>query len=132
MKGTFLLRASAPWRVARRLLILASFLAIVLLATPAWAGEPCCAVTAIDARAGMVTAREAATGRTFQFKVSDAALLKSLKVGQKISADFKAMTVTLTAAGLGGKSVQVPIYKPEPQGSSPSKSGYDIKKNKKT
>ena len=94
-RKSFLLRAAAPWCEARRLLVLASFLAIVLLATPAWAATPCCGVTAIDARAGIATAREAATGRTFQFKVANPAQLKGLKVGQKIHANFGTRKVSL-------------------------------------
>jgi Cu/Ag efflux protein CusF len=42
-----------------------------------------------------VAARETATGRTFQFKVNDAALLKSLKVGQKIYANFATKKVSV-------------------------------------
>ncbi len=96
---SFLLWTGAPWRGARRLLILASFLAIVLLATPAWAATPCCNVTAIDARTGMVTAREKATGRTFQFKVTNPAQLRGLKVGQAVAADFKTGKVSVHLAG---------------------------------
>jgi hypothetical protein len=83
-------------------------------APAAYAGEPCCSVTAIDAKTGVVTAKEAATGRAFQFQVKDAAMLKSLKVGQEIPADLKAMTVTLPAAKPGAKPVQVRIHKAEP------------------
>ena len=87
-----------------------------VLAPAAYAGAPCCSVTAVDAQTGVVTAKEAATGKVFQFQVKDAALLKSLKVGQKISADLKAMTVTLAAAKPGAKPVQVRILKAEPVG----------------
>lgn len=66
-----------------------------LLASGAWAGEVCCPITAIDPRTGVVTAREVKTGRKFQFKVTDAALLKSLKVGQKIDADFTTQKVSV-------------------------------------
>ena len=49
--------------------------------------EPCCAITAIDAATAIVTAKDKA-GRTFQFSVSDGALLKTLRVGQNLHADF--------------------------------------------
>jgi Cu/Ag efflux protein CusF len=49
---------------------------------------PCCGITGIDLSAGVVTARETATGKTFQFKVENAALLKSLKAGQGVYANF--------------------------------------------
>jgi len=39
------------------------------------------------------------SGRTFQFTVKDAAVLKGLKVGQAIYADFKTMKVSVQPAG---------------------------------
>jgi Cu/Ag efflux protein CusF len=51
-------------------------------------GEPCCNVTSIDAATGIVTARVTASGRVFRFQVKDAALLGSMKAGQKVFADF--------------------------------------------
>jgi len=66
------------------------------LALRADAGAPCCAITAIDLRTGLVTARVTATGRTFQFAVTDPALLKTLKLGQAVQADFRTMKVSLT------------------------------------
>ncbi|NWG14774.1 MAG: hypothetical protein HXY20_14710 [Acidobacteria bacterium] len=73
-------------------------------------------ITAIDVNTRMVTAKEPATGRAFQFQVRDAALLNSLKAGQKVSADFNAMTVTLPAARPGAPPVRVRILKAEPVG----------------
>jgi len=90
---------------------------VVVLPTAAPGAEPVSAkITAIDAKDGMVTAKETATGRAFRFQVKDAARLKSLKVGQEISADLKAMAVTLPAAKPGAKPVQVRILKAEPVG----------------
>jgi hypothetical protein len=63
------------------------------------AGEPCCSITAIDARSGVVSARDSATGRTFQFTLDDATLLPTIKVGQAVDADFKTMKVTVHPAG---------------------------------
>jgi hypothetical protein len=48
---------------------------------------PCCSITAIDARARLVTAKDANTGKSFQFRVTDRRLLGSLKVGQNVYAD---------------------------------------------
>src|SRR6266481_338863 len=50
----------------------------------------CCVVTAVDVRNSVVTARETATGRTFQFKVDDPRLVGGLKIGQPVGADFQA------------------------------------------
>jgi hypothetical protein len=69
------------------------------LAVAASAAEPCCAVTTVDARTQTVTAKDNATGRTFQFRVSNAAALASVKVGQAIHADFKTMRVSLEPDG---------------------------------
>ena len=93
-------------------------LLVVVLAAVAPAAEPVGAakITAVDLRTGLVTAQETASGRAFQFQVNNAALLKSLKLGQKISADFKAMTVTLPPARLGAQLVQVRILRAEPVG----------------
>jgi len=60
----------------------------------AQAGEPCCNVTSINEN-GVVTAREAATGKVFQFKVNDQAVIRSLRVGQKIYADFGTRQVSV-------------------------------------
>jgi Cu/Ag efflux protein CusF len=69
-------------------------LSCLLMAAPADAAEPV-GITAIDARAGVVTARDATGKLTIQFKVTDAALLKSLKVGQKVQADVGAQKVSV-------------------------------------
>ncbi len=61
-------------------------------------GQPCCAITSIDAATGTVTAKVNGTGQTFQFKVSDVALLHSLKVGQGIFANLKTRQVSINNA----------------------------------
>lgn len=81
-------------------IILALTVATMLSSTPADAGEPCCAITAIDAKTQTVTARETGTRRTFQFKVADMKALSSLKVGQAVHADFKTMKVSLDPDGV--------------------------------
>lgn len=48
--------------------------------------EPCCNITKIDVGSSVVTARHK-TGKTFRFTVRDAALLRSLRVGQGVFAD---------------------------------------------
>lgn len=60
--------------------------------------QPCCSIMAVDAATGIVTATETATGRVFRFEVKDAALLKSLKLGQKVSADFGTSKVRIHGA----------------------------------
>jgi Cu/Ag efflux protein CusF len=57
--------------------------------------DPCCAITAIDAARGLVTARDASSGQTFQFEVDSRRLLAGLKVGQKVYADFATKKVSI-------------------------------------
>lgn len=57
--------------------------------------SPCCGIIAIDAATGLVTAKVTATGNTFQFKVTDARMLGSLRVGQGVYANFGARQVSL-------------------------------------
>ena len=70
-------------------------LGVVVCFVPADAVEPCCSITALDAKTQTVTARETKTGRTFQFKVADTKLLTALKIGQPVHADFKSMKVSV-------------------------------------
>lgn len=57
-------------------------------------GDVCCQITGIDS-SGTVTARDNGTGRSFQFRVSDAGLLNSLHLGQSVSANFAAGRVAV-------------------------------------
>ena len=59
------------------------------------AANPCCSVTGIDARTGVVLAKENATGRAFQFKASNASLLRELRLGAPVYANFNAKQVSL-------------------------------------
>jgi hypothetical protein len=70
----------------------------VLAMNEASAAEPCCSVTAVDARSGVVTARQTATGRTIQFKLDDVSLAGSIKAGQIVEADFTTAKVTVRPA----------------------------------
>ena len=67
---------------------------LTLAASNAEGGEPCCNVTAIDARTGVVTAKVNATGRTFQFNAPPGIRTK-LRVGQAIYADMAAGNVSV-------------------------------------
>jgi hypothetical protein len=75
---------------------------LALIVTGAWAAmapaaravEPCCTIKAIDAKSGLVTARENASGKTFTFKAPEATL-KGLRVGKSIDADFKSGQVSI-------------------------------------
>jgi hypothetical protein len=59
------------------------------------APDACCTITAINAKSGVVTARETATGRSFTFAVSDAGVLRGLRAGQPVHAHFGSKQVSL-------------------------------------
>jgi Cu/Ag efflux protein CusF len=97
VKGfSLLMRRSVIYRLGMSFVLLGVlFLTVLTLAPPAEPAAPCCAITAIDAKNGVVTAKETATGRSFEFKVTDAKLLSSLKVGQPVYANFQTKSVSL-------------------------------------
>ena len=59
------------------------------------AGTPCCSITAIDKKSGIVTAKNTATGETFKFKLGDAAQIRSIKIGDQVSTDSQTREVTV-------------------------------------
>jgi hypothetical protein len=58
------------------------------------AASPCCGITSVDKKTGVVTARENATGRVFTFKATGATLA-TLKPGQAVYANFGAKQVSI-------------------------------------
>ena len=77
----------------------------------------CCTVVRVDSRRGIVTARETATGYTFNIEVKNRKHLAALKVGHKVWANFAAKKVRLEPAG---DSLCCPILKTPPDGPSVS------------
>lgn len=66
-------------------------------------GEPCCSVTAVDTRTGIVRFRVVATGATSEMCVAQSSQVKDFKVGDRI--DFKRAEpagATASAASAGG------------------------------
>lgn|SRR5450759_696176 len=59
------------------------------------AGTPCCSITAIDMKTGIVTAKNTATGETFEFKLGNAAQIRNIKIGDQVSTDFQTREVTV-------------------------------------
>ena len=81
--------------LAKRLGVLAMAVGFLTTFVPqASAGQPCCNITKIDTRTGVVTAQDTTTGHTFQFTASPAVLQK-MKVGQGVYANFKTNQVSL-------------------------------------
>jgi len=73
-------------------------------AAGAQAQAPCCSVTAINAATGIVSAKVNASAETFQFKLTNANLLKELRVGEGVYANF-----TTHQVSLDGKTIAGPI-----------------------
>jgi hypothetical protein len=75
----------------------------------------CCSITAIDARTDNVSAKVNASGQAFVFRVTDAKLLPSLRVGQAVYANFGAKEVSLDGKSIAGPIVSIavaPIERP--------------------
>lgn len=64
-------------------------------APPARATKACCVIASVDAKSGVVTARESASGRSFTFAVSDAKAARELRAGQPVHAHFASKQVSL-------------------------------------
>lgn len=81
-----------------RLAIVTAFFGIWLAVPSAWAAEPV-GITAIDVRSRIATAdpinSRTSRVRAIQFRITDAALLRTLKVGQVVYADLATMKVSL-------------------------------------
>ena len=85
-------RRTAP----RRVWCLAALGLLLLTATPrAEAQGPSSQITAINQQTGIITAKVNATGQVFEFKLTNKALLQSLKVGQAVYANFITRQVSL-------------------------------------
>jgi hypothetical protein len=107
------------------------FVAIFVFLPKAASAQACCSVTAIDQRSGIVSAKENATGRAFQFKVGDGKLLGSLRLGQAVYANFKTNQISLDGktaccsivAGSAGSGEQRPESKSTVKPTAASKGG---------
>jgi len=92
------------WNLVIQLLALTAFLIVLssIAAPAAQAGTPSCDIIGINLATGVVTAQVNATGQQFEFKLSNPAQLKTLKVGQAVYANLNTRQVSLdgkTAAG---------------------------------
>lgn len=105
-------------------LVLLLVLGLALAWTSMAGAAPCCVITAIDGRTGVVTAREGASGRTFQFTVNEANLLRSLKMGQPLEGDFRTQVVSLPGTPHRFRMVNIQAASPLPgSGPAPSAAG---------
>jgi hypothetical protein len=89
-------------------------LLIALIAPLSAATTPCCYVTAIDSHTGLVTAKENASGRPFQFKPTDAVQIRALHVGSPVYADFGTRRVSLDGQIACCNMLDSPLTPPMP------------------
>ena len=76
-------------------------LAMAFASFEARSAQPCCAVTSIDTRTGVVSAQDKASRRGFEFKLDNPVLLRKVKVGQAVDANFGSGKVTID--GISGR-----------------------------
>lgn len=77
------------------------------------AGTPCCSITTIDMKTGIVTAKNTATGETFEFKLGNAAQIRNIKIGDPVSTDSQTREVTVHSfQPVDGILIKTPMHPP--------------------
>jgi hypothetical protein len=94
---------------------------LALAAGEAYSSEPCCGITSVNAKSGLVKARALDGSRTFQFTVKDKSALSQLRAGQQIYADFGTHQVSINEGSpccsmKALKTVKVKAPKPQNKG----------------
>ena len=79
------------------------------------APPPAASVTSVDARTGVVTAKVNASGQQFEFTLSNAAQVKTLRIGQPVYANFTTKQVSLDGQHVAGQIISVGAV-PRPKG----------------
>jgi hypothetical protein len=75
---------------------------------------PCCVVTAIDSRTSIVTAKENANGRTFEFQVPNSRLLDQIHPGTPVYANFSTKHVSLNGTAVCCTIISISAPPPPP------------------
>jgi hypothetical protein len=106
-------------------------LSTLTLAQRADAAVPCCSITAIDTKGGLITIKEKATGATCQYRVADAGALRNLKVGGAVDPNVLPQAQPVQgAAGKAGSSTTCGGYNGPRGGDTRPKECVDSKGNK--
>ncbi|HYA24966.1 MAG TPA: hypothetical protein VEF05_12440 [Terriglobales bacterium] len=84
-----------------------TFIAFFALAAQAQKQTPCCVVTAIDLKTGVATAKVNASGETFEFRTTNANLIRDLRIDQGVYANFKTREVSLDGKTIAGTIISV-------------------------
>jgi hypothetical protein len=85
----------------------------VSVPTEVSAGTPCCSVTTVDRKTGIVTAKNTATGETIKFRLGDAAQIGNIKIGDQVSTDIQTRQVTVHSfQPAEGTLIRTPMPRP--------------------
>jgi uncharacterized delta-60 repeat protein len=113
----------------------------VLLALGATTGlaqtpSACCSITAIDRATGLVSAKVAAGSQVFQFRVTNARTLPTLRVGQGVYANFTTRQVSLDGRSVccaitSGPTAPAVASGPRPPAAAPGSLDADFGKGGK-
>jgi hypothetical protein len=77
------------------------------------AGTPCCSVTTVDRKTGIVTAKKTATGETIKFRLLEAAQIGNIKIGDQVSTDLQTRQVTVHSfQPVEGTLLRTPMPRP--------------------
>lgn len=77
------------------------------------AGTPCCSITSVDRKTGIVTAMNTATGETFEIRLRDAAQVGNIKIGDQVSTDVRTRQVTVHSfQPVEGILIKTPMPRP--------------------
>lgn len=88
-------RRMQRWALVLGIALIIEALIAVSVPPEVSAATPCCRITAIDTKTGVVTAKNTATGETTEFRLGDAAQIKNIKVGDPVSTDSQNREVTV-------------------------------------
>ena len=106
-------RKMQPWVLASGLALIIGASIAVSVPPEVFAGTPCCSITAIDMKTGIVTAKNTTTGGTFEFRLGNAAQIGNIKIGDPVSTDFQTREVTVHSfQPVGGILIKKPMPRP--------------------
>ena len=106
-------RKMPPWVLVSGLALIIGASIAVSVPPEVFAGTPCCSITTIDMKTGVVAAKNTATGETFEFRLGDASQIRNIKIGDPVSTDSQTREVTVHSfQPVGGILIKKPMPRP--------------------
>lgn len=106
-------RKMQPWVLASGLALIIGASIAVSVPPEVFAGTPCCSITTIDVKTGIVTAKDTATGETIEFRLGDSTKIRNIKIGDPVSTDSQTREVTVHSfQPVGGILIKKPMPRP--------------------